>query len=469
MASVKISIIGAGSAIFSVRLTSDICKTKSLSGSVVTLMDVDEKRLDAAYELASRYAKDMKADVHFKKTMDLKDALTGADFVINTALVGGHDFLEKMRKIGEKHGYYRGIDSQEFNMVSDYYTLTNWNQLSYFLKIANMMEELSPNAWLLQAANPVFEGTTLISRNSKIKMVGFCHGHYAVNNIIDALGLEKEKVDWQIAGFNHAIWLTRFQYNGNDAYPLLDEWIKKNPNGKSPKTPFDDQLSPVAIDNYRFYGRMPIGDTVRNTGWRYHYDLETKKRWYGEPWGGADSELGWKWYEDRLIEITTLTSKAAEVLKKDENMTLSDVLSANSSMIPRDFAEEVENFYDPNTMSGEQHIPFIDAIVNNHTNRFVVNVLNNGVIPNIPDDVAVEIPAKVDKDGIHPEEISPSLPPRIVKWYLYPRMMRMEWALEAFEKKDPDLIVEILLRDPRTRSYEQAKGVVEDLFKEVSW
>ncbi len=463
MAQVKISIVGAGSAVFSLRLISDICKTKSLAGSFVTLMDVNETRLDDAYELAYQYARDMKADIQFEKTTDLEKAISDADFVINTALVGGHDFLENMRKIGEKHGYYRGIDTQEFNMVSDYYTLTNWNQLSFFLKIANMMEKLSPNAWLLQAANPVFEGTTLISRKSKIKMVGFCHGHYALNNIIDALNLEKEKIDWQVAGFNHAIWLTRFQYKGKDAYPILNEWIEKHPNGNPPKNPFDDQLSPAAIDIYHFYGKMPIGDTVRNSSWKYHYDLETKKKWYGEPWGGADSKLGWKWYEDKLNDITTLTSKSAELLRKNKNIKLSEALSANFSIIPADFANEVKNFYDPSTLSGEQHIPFIDAIVNDHSNRFIVNTLNNGVISGIPDDVAVEIPAIVDKDGIHPEEISPSLPERIVKWYLYPRMMRMEWALEAFEKRNPDLIIEILLRDPRTRSYEQAKAVVDDI------
>ena len=468
MSSVNISIIGAGSAVFSVRLTNDICKTPGLSGSTVTLMDVDEKRLEAAYILASRYAKEMNSNVNFKKTTNLKEAIKGADFIINTALVGGHDFLERMRKIGQKHGYYRGIDTQEFNMVSDYYTLTNWNQLSYFLEIAHTIEELSPNAWLLQAANPVFEGTTLISRDSKVKMVGFCHGHYAVNHIVEALGLEREKIDWQVAGFNHAIWLTRFKYNGKDAYPLLDKWIEAHPNGKKPRDPFDDQLSLAAIDTYRFYGKMPVGDTVRNSSWKYHYNLETKKKWYGEPWGGADSEIGWKWYEDKLSQITNLTSKVAELLENDENLTLRKALEMKSDLIPQDFSEEVENFYSPSTLSGEQHIPFIDAIVNGNSGRFVVNRLNRGVIKGIPDDVAVEVPAIVDKDGIHPEEIDPQVPERILKWYLYPRMMRMEWALEAFEKRDPALIVEILLRDPRTRSYEQAKDTVDEIFKEIS-
>jgi len=155
-------------------------------------------------------------------------------------------------------------------------------------------------------------------------------------------------------------------------------------------------------------------------------------------------------------------------LKNDENLALRKALEMKSDLIPQDFSEEVENFYSPSTLSGEQHIPFIDAIVNGNSGRFVVNRLNRGVIKGIPDDVAVEVPAIVDKDGIHPEEIDPQVPERILKWYLYPRMMRMEWALEAFEKRDPALIVEILLRDPRTRSYEQAKDTVDEIFKEIS-
>jgi alpha-galactosidase len=115
-------------------------------------------------------------------------------------------------------------------------------------------------------------------------------------------------------------------------------------------------------------------------------------------------------------------------------------------------------------MSGEQHIPFIDAIVNGNSARFIVNTLNQGAIKGIDDDVAVEVPAIVDSDGIHIEEIEPALPERVVQWYLKPRILRMEWALEAFNERNPELIIEILLRDPRTKSYEQAKAVVGEIF-----
>ncbi|GAI97421.1 unnamed protein product [marine sediment metagenome] len=145
MSGIKISIIGAGSAVFSLRLVGDLCKTKGLSGSSVSLMDINKKRLNAVHNLAERYASESGANLKFEKTTDMKQSIKDADFVINTALVGGHEGLDASRKVGEKHGYKRGIDSQEFNMVSDYPTLSNYNQLKFFLDVAHSMEEICPN------------------------------------------------------------------------------------------------------------------------------------------------------------------------------------------------------------------------------------------------------------------------------------------------------------------------------------
>jgi len=349
MSGIKLSIVGAGSAIFSLRLVGDLCKTKGLSGSSVSLMDIDEKRLNSVHVLAARYAAALGANLKFEKTTDMKRSIEGADFVINTALVGGHEQLDASRKTGEKHGYKRGIDSQEFNMVSDYHTLSNYNQLEYFLELAHNMEKICPNAWLLQTANPVFEGTTLISRYSDIKVIGFCHGHYGVEILAKSLGLDMREVNWQVAGFNHNTWLTRFLYKDKDAYPLIDQWIEEEARKWKPKDPFDDQMSPAAIDMYKFYGRMPIGDSVRNGSWKYHYNPETKKKWYGEPWGGADSDLGWAWYQENYLKALT-----------DKNFKFALDESIN---LLKEFPPEVK--------SGEQHIQFIDALINGHQERFV--------------------------------------------------------------------------------------------------
>lgn len=463
MAGVRISIIGAGSAVFSLRLVSDLCKTPGLFGSTVVLMDIDQERLDAVYTIARSLAERFEAPLSFEKTLNLDEAIAGADFVINTAMAGGHAYLEKVRAIGERHGYYRGIDAQEFNMVSDYYTFSNPSQFRLFLEIARKIEKLAPEAWYIQAANPVFEGVTLVSRTVPIKAVGFCHGHLDVNTIIRALALDPEEVDWQVAGFNHAIWLNRFRYKGEDAYPLLDRWIEGHSGEWKPRNPFDIQLSPAAIDMYRFYGVMPIGDTVRNATWRYNRDLATKKRWYGEPWGGPDSEPGWRWYQEGLRMTTEATKNLARVVRGKLGVKLLE-LAVRKLPLPQEFSEEARKILDPEQKSGEQHIPFVDAIVNDRKGRFVVNVPNRGIIPEIPPDVVVEVPALVDKEGIHPERIDPPLPERVLLYYLYPRMMRMEMALEAFLTGDIGIIKEVLYRDPRTKSDEQVEAVLAEIF-----
>jgi len=465
MSSVKISIIGAGSAVFSLRLVSDLCKTPGLCGSVVTLMDIDEKRLEAVYILAKKLVEEFGEDIKFEKTSSLEDAIRDSDFVINTALIGGHNYLEKVREISEKHGYYRGIDAQEFNMVSDYYTISNYNQLCFFLEVAKMVEKLSPKAWLLQTANPVFEGTTLITKTVPVKTVGFCHGHYGVLKIFEVLKLEKEKVNWQVSGFNHGIWLNRFEYEGMNAYPILDKWIEEKYKDWKPENPFDDQLSPVAIDMYKFFGVMPIGDTVRNSTWRYHKNLEIKKRWYGDPWGGADSEIGWKWYQDLLMEVTNVMKKLAKYLKENPKVRISSTIEMlNHELSVKSSDLEINRILDSERKSGEQHIPFIESLLKDKKGRFIVNIPNKGkIIPDIPEDVVVEVPAIVDKDGIHPEKITPPLPKRVIMYYLYPRMIRMEMALEAFLTGDMRILKEILYRDPRTRNDEQVENVLKDI------
>ena len=449
----NIVFVGAGSVRYTIKLVGDLAKTKELYGSRLVLMDIDEERLKATFTLVKKYLKELKAEYEVEETTSLEKALEGAEFVINTALyrAPGHEdgyvHYEIMREVGERHGYYRGIDSQELNMVSDYYTLSNYNHLKMSLDIAKAVEKISPDAWILQTANPVFEITQLVKRLTKAKIVGFCHGYAHVFHLAKVLGVEPEELDWQVAGVNHAIWLNRFRWKGEDLYPRLDEWIEKNASNWEPKGPWDVDFSPAAIDMYRFYGMYPIGDTVRSGTWKYHYDLETKKKWFGK-YGGIDNEVERpKFYESLRKQRKRLMELAKEV-EKDPTIELTKVW-------PEVFTTGSE--------SVEQHIPFINALVNGKKARLVLNVENRGTIKGIPDDVVVEVPVIVDKEGIHPEKIEPDLTERVKKFYLLPRILRMEWALEAFISGDRRVFEEILIRDPRTKSYEQVVAVIDDI------
>ncbi|MCX7670363.1 MAG: alpha-glucosidase/alpha-galactosidase, partial [Anaerolineae bacterium] len=265
MSSVKVTIIGAGSVVFSLGLVKDLCLTKSLAGSEVHFMDINEERLEVVYRLGQRYAEDLGADLRFKRTLDRPEALQDADFVIDTATVTHEEhFMKRRRDLAAQHGYFYGRTG-----------MPEWHNLRLMLDVAQDMERICPDAWLLQAGNPVFDGTTLMSRETSIKVCGLCHGHYGYRAIARFLGLDPDRVTWQAPGLNHNIWLTHFFYEGKDAYPLLDEWIATKAeayweecrrNGQAIAT----QMSPAAIHQYKMYGLMPIGDTPRQGGWWYH-------------------------------------------------------------------------------------------------------------------------------------------------------------------------------------------------------
>ncbi|HOA99525.1 MAG TPA: alpha-glucosidase AglA [Candidatus Atribacteria bacterium] len=447
---VKISFMGAGSIRYTLKLVGDLAKTKELSGSLVSLMDVDEERLEAVYDLAKRYIDEVGGNLKLEKTTDREKSLQGADFVINTALyrAPGHEdgyvSYEIMRDLAERYGYYRGIDSQEFNMVSDYYTFTNYNHLKLSLDIAKSIEEICPDAYFIQTANPVFEITELVLRHTNVKVVGFCHGFSGLFEVFHTLGLNPEEVDWQVAGVNHGIWLNRFLYRGENAYPLLDKWIEEESQHWQPENPWDVHLSPAVIDMYRFYGLLPIGDTCRNGTWKYNYNLDAKKKWYGK-FGGIDNEVE----RPRFYEELRQRKRMMIELSKDPGIKL-------TKSWPEEFSKD--------KMSGEQQIPFINAIVNNKATRLVLNILNRGAIKGISDDVVVEIPLEVNGSGIHSEKIEPNLPDRILKYYLTPRITRMEMAVDAFTTGDRKILEELLVRDPRTENYEDIPKLWNEIF-----
>lgn len=439
---VRVSVVGAGSANFSVSFVRDLCVSSGLGGSQVVFMDVDRERLNIVYKLAARYRAETGADLEFKRTTVRKEALDGCDFVISAVKVGGYEPMEAERKIAERHGFYRGIGDR----VSDYYGgVGAYYQLKFFLDLARDMEKLCPDAWLVETANPVFEGTTLIARETGIKVVGVCHGHFSYKQLIDAVGLDAANVKVEMAGFNHCIWLTKFLHKGRDCYPLLDRWIKR----KAEKywasdqylkgLPWEaEQLSPAAVDMYRLYGVFPIGDTIRSASpWWYHTDLEAKKRWFG-PTGGFDSEVGWAIYL-KLLQDSVQRMKA---LSRNPSAVLTEVF--------------------PYVLSGEQHIPFIDAVVNDKKTLLYLNILNDGAVANLPRDVVVEIPTVVGRGGVRGVRVG-KLPQRLMLHVILPRMLLMERILHAFLKGDRRSLLLTLLDDPRAESFEQCEALLNEL------
>ncbi len=419
---VRLGVIGAGSAVFSVGVVKDICLRESLAGSHVTLMDVNVERLEPMHAFARRYASELGADVTFHMTTEREEALREADFVINTAMYGGRDFVEELRAWTEEHGYYRGFRANDILNIR------------LMVSVARDMERLCPDAWLIQAGNPVFEGCTAMTRETGIKVCGICHGHFGYRELAEALGLDPDKVTAQAVGFNHCIWLTHFEYEGRDALPLIDEWIaEKSEEYWSDYHPhyWENQMARAAVEIYKLVGLYPIGDTTRKGGWWFHTDLETKKKWYGEELGGFDSEIGWGVYLRELDE---------------EVARIHAALSDTSGRLTDIFRPEP---------TGEQHFPLIDALVNDSRRELQVNVPNRGAIEGIPDDVVVELPAMCSARGIQPYHVG-RLPQLLMASVLWPRLLEAEQLIGASVRPDVRMLMAMVLEDHRTESYEQA-------------
>lgn len=326
--------------------------------------------------------------------------------------------------------------------MSDYHTIWGYYQFKLYVSILRDIEEYAPDAWFINVANPVFELSTLAHRISKVKHIGLCHGHHGFWRVVKGIGLDPSKVDeWEAVGFNHVIWLTKFKYDGGDGYQYIDKWIQEEAEKYWSRwrwenlNPFDIDLSPAAVDMYKTYGLFPIGDTVRGGTWKYHWNLDTKRKWYGYT-GGPDSEVGWALYVAFL------------------NHGLKSIYDAVSN--PHTRLTEVF----PPKPSGEELVDIIESIATDTPRRFQLNIPNNGVLSGIPDNVVVEVPAIVDGKGYH--RVSVTQPnSKILYYVLYPRMMRMEWALEAFLKGGREKLLEWLMYDVRTKSEKQAEEAID--------
>jgi len=312
------------------------------------------------------------------------------------------------------------------------------------------MEEICPNAWLIQSANPVFEGCTLMARETKTKVLGLCHGHYGYRDIARVLGLDLGHVTAQMSGFNHWIWLTDFRYRGADAYPLVDEWIRTKAEAywaQDDRTFHDNQMSRAAIHQYQLLGLMPIGDTPRMVdcprlvgGW-YHFDLATKQRWFGQL-GGFDSEIGWQQYLDKMAENVHKVEQAA-----------TDAYHPVSSVFPP-------------KQSDEQIVPIINSLVHDVEALYQVNIPNDGqIIKGFPEDLVIECQGVVSGAGIRGVS-APQLPPKLMAGAMIPRWHHAELVVNAVRTRDRDMLLLYLLEDPRTRSLEQAEQLLQEWLAE---
>jgi alpha-galactosidase len=377
----------------------------------------------------------MGIDIRTRATVDRRDALSGAEFVVNTALVGNYDLLRKGWEVARRLGYRHG---GSLHVMHDEAFWINFAQMKFFEEVIRDVLEICPNAWYLQVANPVLEGMTHFSRAyPEAKMVGLCHGFAGVYRLADALGLDRDKLTFEIPGVNHTVFLTHCYHAGEDVFPMIDRWIDEQAAEYWKHCRPSDDLGPQAIDIYRRFGVFPIGDTCTPGGgswpWWYHTDEATERRWQEDP------NAWWEGYFSRGLEKVAEIHRAAH----DSSRPVSEVF--------------------PPKHSGEVMVPMIDSLANDTPRVLIGNIANHGdFVPGVPRDFAVEIPLHVSKRGIEGIRTLP-LPPTAISHILRDRVATVELEIEAFTTGNKQRLLELLQFDPWTRSIEQASELLDGI------
>jgi alpha-galactosidase len=376
--------------------------------------------------VGTRLSAEMGADLAFTKTLDREEALDGADFVLNCALVGGWRGRGYMREIAAKFG--------EAGARLSSGVLRSFKQFDLFAGVARDVNRLCPDAWYIQSANPMTSGITLVNRVAPIRAVGLCHGIHGVDEVCRTIGLDPAEIDMQAYGLNHLIWMAKFHLNGVDMYPYLDEWIEKEAPAfwKSDRCWPSHTVSPKAVKMYKLLGLYPIGDTCTPGGGNW------------PDWFRKTPELAREWNEDTGAWIERHIQNMEDRIGQFEKALADSATPLTDSLGSKP--------------TEETNVTIIDALANDRSGIFQVNVLNEGAIPGIRDDMAVELPAFVSAAGIQKLQMAPL--PEPIMYFIRQRVHRTMNEVETYLSRSRDRLLLSILGESDV-GYDVAEAYME--------
>ncbi|MGM0162584.1 alpha-glucosidase/alpha-galactosidase [Enterococcus sp. PF-2] len=408
----KITFIGAGSTIFAKNVLGDAMLTPSLADSHIALYDIDEKRLresEAMLKTINKNANQNRAEIQVYH--DRKEALRDADFVVNAIQVGGYkpstiiDF-----EIPKKYGLRQTI-GDTMGIGGIFRTLRT---LPVMLEFAREMEEVCPNAWLLNYTNPMAMLTMGVLKATSIKTVGLCHSvQVCVPELFEHLGI-KEQYDladfqWKIAGINHMAFLLEITKDGEDFYPTIRQLAEEKEN------PHRDSVRFELMKRFGYY----ITESSEHNAEYHPYFIKSK---YPE----LIDELG--------IPLDEYLTRCENQIRDWETMR-----------------EDIVDNGDLTHKRSREYASYImDAIKTGNPTVIAGNVLNKGLITNLPEDVCVEVPCLVDKNGIQPTYVG-ALPTQLAALNRT-NINVQELTVEAALTLEKDKIYQAAYLDPHLSS-----------------
>lgn len=427
---IKVTFIGAGSTIFAKNIIGDIMLCDSINDAEIALYDIDAERLKESEivlnAINGKYNGEKAKIKCYLGEENRREALKGADFVVNAIQVGGYEpctviDFEIPKKYGVKQtiadtlgigGIFRGL--RTIRVMKD---------------IAKDMEEVCPDAWLLNYTNPMAIVSGYMQRFTNVKTVGLCHSvQVCSSGLLDGLGIKTDGFIDKIAGINHMAWLLEItDLQGNDLYPE----IKKRAAEKNATEKHGDMVRYEYIKHLGYY-------CTESSEHNAEYNPFFIKPNYPEL---IDK------FNIPIDEYITRCIDQIDGWKKQWE----DILNGGDIVHDR---------------SREYGSRIIEAMVTNKPYKIGGNVLNNGLITNLPKEACVEVPCMVDGSGINPTVIG-DLPPQLAamnRTNINPQLLTIEAA--ATGKREH--IYHAAMLDPHTSavlSIDDIVAMCDELFE----
>ena len=442
----KITFLGAGSSVFAKNVLGDCMMTDCLREWEYALYDIDEQRLEESFMMLSNINRNSNGGkAKIVKYTDRIEALRGAKYVCNAIQVGGYDPCTITDfEIPKKYGLRQTIG--DTNGIGGIFRALR--TIPAMLDFAKDMEQVCPDALFINYTNPMSILTLAMNRATKIKTVGLCHSHQeCVPMLLGRLGLPQDGLNYRIAGINHMAWLLEITRNGKDYYPEIKKRAAEGP------------IIDIMAEYRKNFPQIPAVEgefTPSNNDDMVRFEM--MKGYYITESSEHSSE-----YYPYFIK-----KNYPELIKKF-NIPLDEYPRRCVIQLEqwKDTAEQLVHNADlQHTKSHEYAAGIIEALETGKPFSFAGNVMNTGLIDNLPSDCCVEVTCMANEGGIQPCHIG-ALPHQLAALNMH-QIGVHQLTVDAALSKKKELIYQAAMLDPHASaelSIDDICAMVDDLIE----
>jgi len=423
---IKITYLGAGSA-FAPVLSKDIFQIPGLEEGELCLVDIDPERLRLSKKATEIVNDKLKTKWKIVASTDRREVMSDSDFLINTIEVNGVNTVRFDYEIPLKYG----VDQCIGDTIGPGGIMKALRTVPPWLEILKDAEELCPDAYVLNYTNPMSIMMLATFRASKMKAVGLCHSVQGTSkNLAEYLEVPYEELQWRCAGINHMAWFTELTHKGKDMYPVLKKKAREN------KELYE--RDPVKFEILFHFGYF----VTESSGHMSEYVPYFRKR----------PELIDKYCREGYLGGRGFYAKNWPKWRKNLDERRKRIIAGEEEPDLRKSVEYASQI--------------IEGIVFNRCNVIHGNVLNTGLIPNLPQNEVVEVACLIDRNGIHPTYFG-DLPPQLAALNRS-NMAVYDMTVRAIMNRSYEMAEQALMLDPLTSavcSLEEIRKMFAELYE----